>query len=115
MAVGVFDGSVVVDANANVFDKRPGISLIWSMRVSTKDTKTLVKEHFYADQIFSITGKAPQTITFHDSFNIAPGSYRVQLILHALHPGITQADLQKDSVSRSLRVCASNRYVVVTN
>jgi len=76
---------VMVKARAAIYESRPGIYHLWSLRVLSPSREVVVPRHIYRDQpIPSAPGKdlSPE---FADTFLLDPGDYLVEISMHKMH------------------------------
>jgi hypothetical protein len=86
LEVGVEGHQVTVTGSAEVYEMRPGVFYVWSLRIySDIRNKVLHREHHYEDQAFWLApGETLMKPTFSDSFRLPAGIYNVELSMYAV-------------------------------
>ena len=85
LTVESLDHQLAVKANAYVYDSRPGMYYLWSLRVLSPNGEVLVPRHVYRNQpIRTGPGKDlyPELV---EMLPLGPGNYRVEVAMHAMH------------------------------
>jgi hypothetical protein len=115
-ALGIrqIDGEVNVGLTIRTYETRPAISFLWSLRVfQDSQNPRLIFEEYYRNEIFKVPLREMAVHTFHESFALPPGSYRVQVNLHKIPEGFDFSRLTDNSTwERSLAVSVSQKVKV---
>jgi hypothetical protein len=114
LKANVVDGQVEVALASEALETDPRVYFLWSLRVFADGPgRKLLSEHYYKDQTFKVQLGERTEQTFHESFALAPGAYRVQVNLHRIREGFDLAKLvQKDVWQRSTAISISEKVVV---
>jgi hypothetical protein len=108
--------NVTVAVKASLIETSPEVYYLWSVRVYDGSNKPKVlSEHYYGNQIFKIALRERARPTFSDSFDLEPGTYRVQVALHRLKEGFDVSRLADEAVRGPTLVLGPISTVTVAN
>ncbi len=93
-AVDSFDHQAVVKARAQVYDSRPGVYHLWSLRVLSPNQEVVVPRHIYRDQPIQNNPGRDMSPEFGEMIPLAPGNYLVEISMHAMDPNTAFEDHQ---------------------
>ncbi len=80
------DGMAIVTAQADMFDRRPGMAYAWRLRVISPGPSTFAK-FVYDKQVFGMEDDGQMESQFTDSIVVPPGKSLVELSLYAFSKG----------------------------
>lgn len=106
--------NVLVQAAANISDKRQGIRYLWDLDIMDPHEKTSVQRRLYEDQMFFPTGEQ-ETIqpTFKEVLTLSPGTYRVVLRLYAIPGGLDPEVLRDKKQMNGWQVLGGNEAITI--
>jgi hypothetical protein len=97
--ITIADGFATVKAHVSLFDKRPGMSYIWRLRVVDNQENPLTGR-VYDQQIFSVEVNGEKEVDFEDVIAVPPGYHRVELVLYEKAPLNDLSFLDDDKVAK---------------
>lgn len=117
---GTFDGmsvvptrdGIAVSAAVTLFDRASKNSYAWTISIRDANGKE-VRGLNYDRQVFRLASPEPKTFTFNDSFQVAPGSYTVQLKLWTPRAGLNIAALRAEGTRHPDNILGGSQKVIV--
>ena len=79
---------VHVKAGGNLYDSRPGVFHVWSVRVLSPNRQVLIPRHLYLDRPIPSNPGVEMSPEFADTFILEPGDYLVEVVLHSVSPNV---------------------------
>ena len=103
LAVEGGGGMMFVQGMGEIIDTTPDLQYVWLLRIyANEGSKQLINEHHYIAQAITLAeGEQKASPTFKDSFDMNPGSYRVELTLYGVPKDFNFGDLRFGESMRS--------------
>jgi hypothetical protein len=114
MTVTANGGNVAVDAGVTIEDSRNNKSYMWSVIIHGETIGNIVSTVNYDHQIFSVPLREVTKLTFHDVFQLRPGTYHVELRLYEATPNMDPSILNQ-SHSLIPEILLSNSQEITVN
>jgi len=108
-------GSVLVKAEAEIRDTRPGMAFMWGVRlVDPEDRKTVLYENKYTDQVTPLEPGQVHRPTFEDLVEVPlePGDYVFEVFLYRV-PGGDPEVLERSGLSARWRSSIARNLVTI--
>ena len=96
--VNIADGSATVDAHVSMLDKRPGVTYVWRLRAVNSAEQPL-NGQVYDKQIFAMEANGQKEVDFHEVMAVPQGTYRIELVLYEMAPGMGMDFLNDDKAA----------------